>query len=225
MTVKIAIDGPAGAGKSTVARRVAEQLGMLYIDTGAMYRALTYIALRASCPMTDEAALRALLDQMKLVLDVTADGQRVYVNEEDVTDPIRTPDVTGHVSTVAAHPAVREKMTELQREMARARSVVMDGRDIGTHVLPDAELKIFLTASIEERAERRLRELEQRGIAADRGQLMADIAERDRKDSERETAPLKQAEDAQLLDTTGLGIDRVVERIVALYEEQVGERA
>lgn len=225
MIVKIAIDGPAGAGKSTVARRVAEQLGMLYIDTGAMYRALTYTALRASCPMDDEVALRTLLDQLKLVLDVTADGQRVYVNGEDVTDPVRTPEVTGYVSTVAAHPAVREKMTELQREMARARSVVMDGRDIGTHVLPDAELKIFLTASIEERALRRLRELEQRGVPAQLEQLTADIAERDRKDSERETAPLKQAEDALLVDTTGLCIDQVVERIVGLYEERVGERA
>ena len=198
---------------------------MLYIDTGAMYRALTYAALRASCPVNDEVALRSLLDQLTLVLDVTADGQRVYVNGEDVTDPIRTPEVTGYVSTVAAHLAVREKMTELQREMARARSVVMDGRDIGTHVLPDAELKIFLTASIEERALRRLRELEQRGVVAQLEQLTAEIAERDRKDSEREIAPLRQAEDALLVDTTGLSIEQVVGRIVALYEEQVGERA
>jgi CMP/dCMP kinase len=223
--VNIAIDGPAGAGKSTVAQRVAKELGILYIDTGAMYRALTYMALVHKCSVENERQLYSLLEGMNLKLDLVNGYQHIYINDEDVTDVIRSNEVSSHVSAVAMHPSVRRTMVELQRQMARNQNVVMDGRDIGTHVLPEAELKIFLTASIEERAHRRYSELVQRGVRTDLKQLMHEIAERDRKDSEREAAPLRKAEDAVLLDTTGLDIDQVVRRIVEMYKEKAGERA
>lgn len=223
--MKIAIDGPAGAGKSTVAQRVAKRLGVLYVDTGAMYRAVTLTAMRQACPLEDEQRLRSLLDAMELTLTISDGTQHVYVNGEDVTEAIRSLEVTRRVSTVAALPLVREKLVEMQRCMASRQDVVMDGRDIGTSVLPDAELKIFLTASIEERARRRLQELEQKGMEADYAQLLREIEERDRKDSERKTAPLKQAADAIRVDTTGLDIDEVVDRIISLHKERVGERA
>ncbi|WP_047152647.1 (d)CMP kinase [Aneurinibacillus tyrosinisolvens] len=223
--MNIAIDGPAGAGKSTVAQRVAKELGILYIDTGAMYRALTYTALVHKCSVENERQLYSLLEGMNLKLDLVNGYQHIYINDEDVTDVIRSTEVSSHVSAVAMHPSVRRTMVELQRQMARNQNVVMDGRDIGTHVLPEAELKIFLTASIEERAHRRYSELVQRGVRTDLKQLMHEIAERDRKDSEREAAPLRKAEDAVLLDTTGLDIDQVVRRIVEMYKEKAGERA
>lgn len=223
--MKIAIDGPAGAGKSTVAQRVAKRLCVLYVDTGAMYRAVTLTVLRQSCPLEDEPRLRALLDSMELTLKINGGTQHVYVDGEDVTEAIRSLEVTRRVSTVAALPLVREKLVEMQRTIASRQDVVMDGRDIGTSVLPDAELKIFLTASIEERAQRRLQELERKGMKADYAQLLHDIEERDRKDSERKMAPLKQAEDAIRIDTTGLSIDEVVDRIISLHQERVGERA
>ncbi len=222
--MNIAIDGPAGAGKSTVAQQVAKRLHLLYIDTGAMYRALTYIALTRGCPLTEEHQLRRLLDDIQIELMSGENGQTVYVNGRDVTREIRTTEVTNHVSLVAAYPSIRERMVELQRNMAEKKSVVMDGRDIGTNVLPNADLKVFLTASHEERARRRYQELLERGIRANQSQLGLDIAERDRKDSQREIAPLKQAEDAILFDSTGLTIDQVVDRIVALYHE-MKERA
>jgi CMP/dCMP kinase len=215
--VNIAIDGPAGAGKSTVARQVASRLKLLYIDTGAMYRALTYAAIHKDCPLNDEERLHRLLKSIDITLEASDKGQHVYLDGQDVTNEVRMPEVTDNVSQVSAYPSIRERMVELQRELARNKSVVMDGRDIGTHVLPDAELKIFLTASHEARAERRYHELLNRGIEADLSQLAVDIAERDRKDSERETAPLRQASDAVLLDTTGISIDEVVNRIVTLY--------
>jgi cytidylate kinase len=223
--MKIAIDGPAGAGKSTVAKRVAKQLGMLYVDTGAMYRAVTLAALMRNCSLDDERTLRQMLDSIDLKLEIQDGEQRVYVNGQDVTEAIRSLEVTQHVSTVAAYPLVREKLMEMQRDMGRSQNVVMDGRDIGTSVFPDAELKVFLTASIEERARRRFEELSLKGVKANYEELLHDIAERDRKDSEREIAPLRKADDAVLVDTTGLDIDEVVARIVALYEEKVGERA
>jgi cytidylate kinase len=223
--VKIAIDGPAGAGKSTVAQRVAKRLGMLYVDTGAMYRAATLTALTRGCSIEDEQCLRDLLDTIDLTLEIHDGMQRVYVDGEDVTEAIRSLEVTRRVSTVAAHPLVREKLVDMQRRIASRKNVVMDGRDIGTSVLPDAELKVFLTASIEERARRRLQELEQKGVKAEYGELLRDIEERDRKDSEREIAPLKQAKDAVLVDTTGCSIDEVVDRIVCLHREKIGERA
>lgn len=211
----IAIDGPAGAGKSTVARRVAQRLGYLYIDTGAMYRALTLAAQRRGVSPHDENALAKLARTLTIAFAPDGDGQRVLLNGEDVTDAIRTPVVTADVSYVARHPLVREAMVEKQRELAKNGGVVMDGRDIGTYVLPKADVKIYLTASIDERALRRQREMAARGYQVDLDTVKEEIARRDRLDAEREVAPLQKAEDARLLDTTGMTVDEVVEEILA----------
>lgn len=223
--MKIAIDGPAGAGKSTVAQQVAKRLGILYVDTGAMYRAVTLTALVRGCSIEDEHSLREMLDAIDLMLEIKNGVQHVYVDDKDVSEAIRSREVTKHVSTVAAYPLVRERLVDMQRRIASHKDVVMDGRDIGTSVLPDAEVKIFLTASIEERARRRMEEFEKKGVHADYAELLRDIEERDRKDSKRAIAPLKQAEDAIRLDTTGRSIDEVVDRIVTLYREKIEERA
>lgn len=212
----IAIDGPAGAGKSTVARRVAQRLGYLYIDTGAMYRALTLAAQRRGVSPHDEDALAKLARVLTIAFAADGDGQRVLLDGEDVTDAIRAPDVTAEVSHVARHPMVREVMVEKQRELAKDGGIVMDGRDIGTHVLPNADVKIYLTASIDERALRRQREMEARGYRVDLETVKEEIARRDRLDSERAVAPLQKAADARLLDTTGLSVDDVVEEILAM---------
>jgi len=212
----IAIDGPAGAGKSTVARRVAQRLGYLYIDTGAMYRALTLAAQRRGVSPYDEDALAKLARVLTIAFAADGNGQRVLLDGEDVTDAIRAPDVTAEVSHVARHPLVREVMVEKQRELARDGGIVMDGRDIGTHVLPNADIKIYLTASIDERARRRQREMEARGYHVALETVKEEIARRDRLDSERAVAPLQKAADARLLDTTGLSVDDVVEEILAM---------
>ena len=213
----IAIDGPAGAGKSTVAKIVAEKLGYTYIDTGAMYRAVAWKTLQQSSEATDEAILRAV-EGIDVRLACTDSGTRVTVDGTDVTAEIRTPEVTHIVSRVAALGPVREKMVELQRAMAADGAVVMDGRDIGTNVLPNADVKIFLTASVEERARRRYDEMKEKGYAVDFDDLKKEIASRDKQDSEREISPLRQAEDAILLDSTALSIDAVVARIMELSE-------
>lgn len=203
----IAVDGPAGAGKSTVSKICAARLGYTYIDTGAMYRAV---------------GLKVLLSG-KSVEDVTRDidikldeAAHVFLDGEDVTKKIRTPEVSRAASDVAKFGVVRKKLTQLQREMAARGSVIMDGRDIGTQVLPNADLKIFLTATVEERAHRRLEELKAKGIAADFAQIVQEISLRDKQDSEREIAPLAQAEDAILLDSTHLTIEQVVEKLLEL---------
>ena len=213
----IAIDGPAGAGKSTVAKIVAEKLGYTYIDTGAMYRAVAWKTLQQSSEATDEAILRAV-EGIDVRLACTDSGTRVTVDGTDVTGAIRTPEVTHIVSRVAALGPVREKMVELQRAMAADGAVVMDGRDIGTNVLPNADVKIFLTASVEERARRRYDEMKEKGYAVDFDDLKKEIASRDKQDSEREISPLRQAEDAILLDSTALSIDAVVARVMELSE-------
>ena len=213
----IAIDGPAGAGKSTVAKIVAEKLGYTYIDTGAMYRAVAWKTLQQSSEATDEAILRAV-EGIDVRLACTDSGTRVTVDGTDVTGEIRTPAVTHIVSRVAALGPVREKMVELQRAMAADGAVVMDGRDIGTNVLPNADVKIFLTASVEERARRRYDEMKEKGYAVDFDDLKKEIASRDKQDSERAISPLRQAEDAILLDSTALSIDAVVARIMELSE-------
>lgn len=211
--INIAIDGPAGAGKSTVARLVAKQLRYVYVDTGAMYRAVTAIALERGISPEDEEAVSRLAQQLRVDLRPGDDGQLVYADGADVTSKLRTLEVNRSVSRVASYEAVRTKMAEEQRRMARAKGVVMDGRDIGTHVLPDAELKIFLTATPRERALRRFREMgEQAEITLD--QLEREIAERDRMDAEREFAPLLQAPDAKFVDSTGRSIDQIVDEIV-----------
>lgn len=216
MKPRIAVDGPAGAGKSTVARAVAEQLGLLYLDTGAMYRAITLAALQNGVDVNNEDALEKLTRQCLLDIKKNeADGSNlVYLNGKDVSEQIRTPLVSRNVSYVAKCPKVRAIMAELQRDFGRRGGVVMDGRDIGTHVMPDAEFKFFLTASLEERARRRLAELVAKGEKLDLDQMVKEIAARDKIDSERECAPLKAAPDAIVIDTTALTVTQVVEEIV-----------
>ena len=213
----IAIDGPAGAGKSTVAKIVAEKLGYTYIDTGAMYRGVAWKTLKQSQAATDEDILRAV-QEIDVRLACTENGTCVTVDGTDVTQEIRTPEVTHIVSRVAALGPVREKMVELQRAMAADGAIVMDGRDIGTNVLPNADVKIFLTASVEERARRRYDEMKEKGYAVNFDKLKREIALRDKQDSEREISPLRQAEDAVLLDTTSLSIDEVVTYVLKLSE-------
>lgn len=222
--MNIAIDGPAGAGKSTVAQLVAKKLGLTYIDTGAMYRALTWLALEHRVSPEDESALLALLDAHPIAIKQREDGQRVMVGNRDATDEIRRPEVTRHVSTTAKHAKVRERMTRLQRQLAERESVVMDGRDIGTRVLVDAGLKIFLTASIDERAKRRYQEWLEKGYEPDLEALKREIAERDKRDEEREHSPLKRAEDAILIDTSNMSIDQTVHQIVELYRNRTGRK-
>ena len=209
----VAIDGPAGAGKSTVAQLAAKELGYTYIDTGAMYRAVAWKALKAGRPVTDEQILAAVSD---IAIRLHYDGKvtQVFVDDEEVTGKIRTPEVSAVVSQVARLGPVREKMVEQQRHMAEAGGVLMDGRDIATHVLPSADVKIFLTASLEERAKRRWKEMREKGYDMTLEELEADIMRRDKADSEREISPLVQAADAALLDTTGMDIAAVVRAIV-----------
>jgi CMP/dCMP kinase len=220
--ISIAIDGPAAAGKSTVAKILAEKLSYLYIDTGAMYRALTYRALQNGVDLNDENQLINLLKDTYIELKPSKSGQLVYVNGENVTDVIRQAEVTNSVSIVAKHKLVREEMVSRQRVFARNGGVVMDGRDIGTHVLPNAEVKIFLKASVDERAKRRHAENIARGFESDIEKLKEEIARRDKLDSEREIAPLKKAEDAIEIDTTSLSIDDVVNRIMEIVKERIG---
>lgn len=220
--ISIAIDGPAAAGKSTVAKKLAEKLSYLYIDTGAMYRALTYLALQKGIDVHNEQALLKLLRDTYIELKPSQQGQLVFVNGEDVTNVIRSEDVTNNVSFVAKHSLVREEMVARQQALGAQGGVVMDGRDIGTHVLPRAEVKIFLKASVEERARRRHAENIARGFASDLETLKEEIARRDKMDSEREVAPLQKAEDAVEIDTTSLTIDDVVNKIMKIVNERVG---
>ena len=213
-TIQIAIDGPASSGKSTVAKIIAKDFGYTYLDTGAMYRAATYIAIQHQINPEESSQLLDLLDQYPISFGRSEDGEQlVYVGDVDVSHPIRENTVTNAVSAFAAIPAIREKLVALQQEIAQQGGIVMDGRDIGTVVLPKAELKIFLVASVDERAERRYKENLSKGIETDLETLKEEIAARDYKDSHRETSPLKQAEDAIYLDTTGLTILEVVEKI------------
>lgn len=220
--ISIAIDGPAAAGKSTVAKIIAEKLSYIYIDTGAMYRAITYKALQSKCELTDESALNELLANTKIDLLPGEKGQLVFLDGQEVTNEIRSAEVTNQVSIVAKHRLIREEMVKRQQQFGANGGVVMDGRDIGTHVLPDAEIKVFLLASVQERAERRYQENLEKGFPADLEKLKQEIAARDKLDSEREVAPLKKAEDAVEIDTTSLSIEEVVEKILALAEERIG---
>ena len=214
----VAIDGPAGAGKSTVAKLAAKKLGYTYIDTGAMYRAVAWKTLQAGKDVTDALILDVVRD-IDVRLAYANGVTQVFVDGQDITGEIRTPEVSHIVSQVAALGPVREKMVDLQRRMATEGGVLMDGRDIATHVLPDADVKIFLTASIEERAQPRWKEMKEKGYDMSLEELQKDIAARDKADSEREISPLVQADDATLLDTTGLSIDGVVARILAMCSE------
>ena len=218
----IAIDGPAGAGKSTLARQVAAALGYLYVDTGAIYRTLGLAALRRGVDPQDGAAVVALLEDCTIDLRHGGDGvQRMYLNGEDVSQAIRLPEVSRYASGVSAIPEVRAHLMDMQRDLARRNDVVMDGRDIGTVVLPAADVKVFLTASPEERARRRWEELQQRGTPEAYEEVLKDMVERDAKDSGRAAAPLRRAEDAVEVDTTGCSLEESLERLLSVIRAGV----
>lgn len=219
--VNIAVDGPAGAGKSSVSKEIAARLGIIYIDTGAMYRAAALYAIERGIEITRENMMGCLEN---IDIDICYDerGQRIYLNGKDVSERIREKDVSIGSSDVAVIPEVRLKLVELQRKLAKKASVIMDGRDIGTYVLPKAEVKIYLTASSEERAKRRCLELEQKGIKADFDEVKRDIEYRDRQDSQREFAPLKKADDAVLVDSSNMGFSEVAERIIEIIKNKIG---
>ncbi|HAR5915384.1 TPA: (d)CMP kinase [Staphylococcus pseudintermedius] len=212
--INIALDGPAAAGKSTIAKRVAAQLGMIYVDTGAMYRAITYYYLNNKERFTDFTSLISEID-LRLSYDAEK-GQRVFLNDNDVTDFLRENDVTQNVSYVSSIKEVRQFLVQVQQKLAVDKGIVMDGRDIGTTVLPDAEVKVYMIASVEERAERRYKDNQERGIESSIEQLKKDIAERDAYDMNREISPLKKAEGAIEIDTTGLSIEQVTDKILSL---------
>lgn len=213
-SIQIAIDGPASSGKSTVAKIIAKNLGYTYLDTGAMYRCATYLALQNDLKDKDVEAILTLLSESPISFGRAEDGsQTVFLGEQDVTLAIRQNDVTNNVSWVAALPEIRQELVNQQRRIASKGAIIMDGRDIGTVVLPDAELKIFLIASVEERAERRFKENQEKGIETDFKTLKEEIAARDYKDSHRKVSPLKAADDAITFDTTGVDIQGVVKFI------------
>ena len=219
----VAIDGPSGAGKSTIARSVAAELGILYVDTGAIYRTVGYCAYSKGVDPQDRDAVVALLPEIKIEMGYGEDGlQRMALNGEDVTDQIRLPQISMYASHVSAIPEVRAFLMEMQRATAREKSVIMDGRDIGTVVLPNADVKIFLTASAEDRAQRRYDELVQRGTPKDYAELLEEIKLRDYNDSNRAAAPLKAAEDAVLLDTTGNTFEQSRQQIMDIIKERIG---
>ncbi|MCC8044913.1 MAG: (d)CMP kinase [Clostridiales bacterium] len=221
MSFTIAIDGPAGAGKSTVARLAAKKLQFIYVDTGAMYRAIALGLLCTNTDIEDRSALTDALNQMEVSIRYVDGAQHVYLNGEDVSGQIRTEQVSDMTSRSSAKPEVREKLTSLQRNLAASEDVLMDGRDIGTMILPDANLKIFLTASVDTRARRRFLELTEKGESCSLEEIASDIAERDYRDEHREIAPLCQAKDAILLDSSDMTIEEVVERILTLARERM----
>ncbi|HHT67870.1 MAG TPA: (d)CMP kinase [Firmicutes bacterium] len=217
--MKIAVDGPAGAGKSTIARLLAKHLGLRYLDTGAMYRAITLEALRREVDTGDEEALMKVATSVDLNIVFQGDkGNLIYLNGEDVTNSIREPEVTAHVSAVSSHKKLRDFIVALQEQIAKQGSVVMDGRDIGTVVMPDADWKFFLQATVEERARRRQSELERRGVSLDAGELREQIRRRDHLDSTRENSPLRKADDAIEVDTTSLSVAEVVQKLLDLIK-------
>ena len=218
--IQVAIDGPASAGKSTVAKIVAKKLHFIYCDTGAMYRSVTFAALKNHVKLDDDQALKELLKTIEIRFVPAEPEQRVFVNDEEVTQAIRTPEITNNVSLVSAQPSVRAELTKRQQEIAEAGGIVMDGRDIGTTVLPNAEVKIFLVASVHERAVRRFKENQTKGINTPLDVLEKEIEERDYKDSHREISPLTQAKDAVLVDTTSLTINQVVDKILEIIDQK-----
>ncbi|RRG07168.1 MAG: (d)CMP kinase [Lactobacillus sp.] len=220
VALQIAIDGPASAGKSTVAKLVAKQLHYTYCDTGAMYRALTLAAMQKQIDLHDEPAVLAVLAEITISFKPGKPEQQVFVNEQEVTQAIRQPDVTNNVSTVAALGGVRQQLVQHQQKIAAAGGIVMDGRDIGTAVLPNAAVKIFLVASVAERAQRRYAENIRKGIDTPLAVLQQEIEVRDKKDSTRAVSPLTQAKDAVLVDTTALSIEQVVAKIIAITNEK-----
>ena len=219
MKLQIAIDGPASAGKSTVAKLVAKKLGYVYCDTGAMYRATTYAAKKNHVAYDDDQGLKEMLEKTEIRFVPAEPEQKVFVNETEVTKTIRLPEIANNVSTVSAQKSVRADLTERQRMIAEQGGIVMDGRDIGITVLPNAEVKIFLVASVHERAVRRFKENVEKGIDTPLDVLEKEIEERDYKDSHRKISPLTQAKDAVLVDTTSLSIEEVVAKIMEIIEK------
>lgn len=224
MSINIAIDGPAGAGKSTIARKAASELGFIYVDTGALYRSVAYYCISSGADVTVPESVEKLLPEITPELRFIDGVQHVFVNGSDVSDKIRTPEVSMAASKVSAIPAVRAFLFDLQKKIARENDIIMDGRDIGTVVLPDADLKIFLTASPEARADRRYAELKDKPDAPAYEQVLADIIKRDHDDSTRAIAPLKQADDAVLCDTTKLSLEESVDKIIGMIRGIKSER-
>lgn len=220
--MKIAVDGPSGAGKSTLSKDIAKKLGIVYIDTGAMYRAAA-LACQRACINIKENPLQAIETVKQSTIDISAeqDGQHIFLNGEDVTGFIRTPEISMGASAVSAIPEVRLILVELQRNLAKTRDVIMDGRDIGTYVLPDAPIKIFLTASPETRAQRRFLELKERGTVCDYETVLVELKERDYNDSTRAFAPLKPAEDSILVDTSALTYEESLNHLLAIIKERM----
>jgi cytidylate kinase len=221
MSFQIAIDGPAGAGKSTVARRVAEELGFIYVDTGAMYRAMGLYFLDRAVDTDDEAAVNASLGGAEVTLAMEDGNQVVFLNGQNVNGRIRTEEAGMMASKTSAYPENRKKLVAMQQKIAASQNVVMDGRDIGTVVLPEAPLKIYLTASVRTRAERRYKELIAKGVPADLAAIEEDIEQRDWQDMHREHSPLRRADDAVLVDSSDMGIDEVVNTIVTYAKEKI----
>lgn len=223
--IHIAIDGPSGAGKSTIARLVAARLGFMYIDTGALYRSVGVAALKRGFDPGDEKKVEQMLPTIRVTLGFVDGIQHVYVNDEDVSVQIRLPEASMAASAVSALPAVRRFLFGLQQDLAASHNCVMDGRDIGTVVLPDAEVKIFLTASPEVRAQRRYRELIEKGNEVNFDTLLKEIIQRDYNDSHRAVAPLKKADDAVEIDSSEMSLDEVTEQILAIVHQKIGEKA
>ena len=219
MSMNSAIDGPAGAGKSTIAKRLAKKLGFIYVDTGAMYRAMAYYFLRHNIDAKDEKAIAAACPNVDVTITYENGEQQVLLNGENVNGVIRNEEVGNMASSTSVYPVVRKKLVELQRQLAKSADVIMDGRDIGTCVLPDAQVKIYLTASSATRAKRRYDELTEKGVSCDLAEIEKDIIDRDYRDMHRETSPLRQAEDAVLVDSSEMNIDEVVDAIYQVYSE------
>lgn len=219
--INVAIDGPAGAGKSTIARTAAKNLGYIYVDTGALYRAVGVYSLRHGFDTKNADTVAATLPDIQVELKFLGDIQHVFLNGEDVSEEIRTPDASMAASDVSAVPAVRQFLFDLQRDIAKANNCIMDGRDIGTVVLPDAQVKIFLTASPEARAQRRYKELQEKGATDTYEAVLADLKQRDYNDSHRATAPLKPAEDSVLVDTTALNLEKSVEKVISVIRNKM----
>lgn len=218
----VAIDGPSGAGKSTIAKAAAKELGFVYLDTGAIYRTVAWHITMMGIGPKDTDHVPALLDDASIQIEFQEDGQHMILNGKDITGEIRTPEIAACASQVAAQPAVREFLLDLQRDLARSHNIIMDGRDIGTVVLPNASLKIYLTATPEKRAQRRCEEYLQKGQKAVYEEVLADQKKRDYDDSHRKIAPLKQARDAVVVDTTDLGLQESIDAVIGLMRERLG---
>lgn len=223
--MQIAIDGPSGAGKSTIAKTLAKKLNFIYIDTGAMYRSVGLFALRKGIDIKNQPdKVSEVLDEINLTIRYEEGVQHIFLNGEDVSDKIRTPEVSIAASAVAVIPAVRLKLVELQRQLAAKSDVIMDGRDVGTYILPDAEIKIFLTATVEDRARRRFEELLQKGTETTFEEVLEDMKWRDKNDSSREFSPLKAADDAILVDTTGNTLEQSVQLMSDMICSKIEEK-